>query len=70
MPSVGQTNSANEWQQQSGGMVSRRGSVVAAFLLCFLAQVRAFPPSVAQAVQPPACTLIACPRRLQCARLC
>lgn len=42
MPCVGQTNSANEWQQQSGGMVSRRGSVLAAFLLCFLAQVRAF----------------------------
>lgn len=42
MPCVGQANSANVWQQQSGGMVSRLGSVLAAFLLGFLAQVRAF----------------------------
>lgn len=40
MPCVGQTTSTNEWQQQSGGMILRRGSVVAAFLLCFLAKVR------------------------------
>lgn len=42
VPCVGQTTSTNEWQQQSGGMVLRRGSVVAAFLLCFLAKVCAF----------------------------
>lgn len=40
VPCVGQTISTNEWQQQSGGMILRRGSVVAAFLLCFLAKVR------------------------------
>lgn len=40
-PCVGQTTSTNEWQQQSGGMILRRGSVVAALLLCFLAKVRA-----------------------------
>lgn len=39
MPCVGQTTSTNEWQQQSGGMILRRGAVVAAFLLCFLAKV-------------------------------
>lgn len=42
MPCVGQTTSTNEWQQQSGGMILRRGSVVVAFLLCFLAEVRGF----------------------------
>lgn len=30
----------SEGQQRSGGMILRRGSVVAAFLLCFLAKVR------------------------------
>ncbi|GLD56178.1 protein jagged-1 [Lates japonicus] len=39
VPCVGQTTSTNEWQQQSGGMILRRGSVVAAFLLCLLAKV-------------------------------
>lgn len=43
VPCVGQTTSTNEWQQQSGGMILRRGSVVAAFLLCFLAKVCGLP---------------------------
>lgn len=62
----------NEWQQQqSGGMILRRGSVVAAFLLCLLAKVRAFlcrlkkrkgekTSTKGQSVQPRlGCTLIA-----------
>lgn len=61
MPCVGQTTSTNEWQQQSGGMILRRGSVVAAFLLCLLAKVCGLlerAGSLSSTVF--GCTLIAC----------